>query len=144
MLASTNSTEGTTKTSQHTPLVSRRRGRNSASLNQLHRRNQLKQVSTFLHCLEEEAETVLASINSTEEKVTCDLVIADFDGIFDVRKKVIFKRAQFDRRFQFSEKPVETYIIELYKLAVKCDFITLKTEMIRDRLMVEIKDGILS
>ena len=106
---------------------------------------QVKQVSTLLYCMEEESEAVLTSTNATdEERKVYDTVIGKFDAFFRVRKNVIFERARFNRRNQLDGEQVEQYIMELYKLADSCDYGAMKDEMIRDRLVVGIRDGPLS
>ena len=104
-----------------------------------------KQVSTFLYCLGEEAESVLASTNATEEdRADYDRVVAKFDDFFKVRKNVIYERARFNRRNQQSGESAEQYIMVLYNLAENCDYGDIKEEMIRDRLVVGIRDTALS
>ena len=105
----------------------------------------LKQTSTFLYCLGEEAEAVLSSTNATaEERADYDSVLAKFDSFFRVRKNVIYERARFNRRDQQSGETAEQYIMALYDLAEHCDYGALKEELIRDRLVVGIRDTALS
>ena len=104
-----------------------------------------KQVSTFLYCLGEEAEAVLASTNATaDERKEYKKVIEKFDSFFQVRKNVIYERARFNRRNQQSGETAEEYIMALYDLAENCNYGDLKEEMIRDRLVVGIRDCALS
>ena len=93
----------------------------------------MKQISTFLYCLGEEAESVLASTNVT------DADHRDFDRII---AKV--ERARFNRRNQQSGETAEQYIMALYALAKHCDYGWMTDEMIRDRLVVGIRDSALS
>ena len=94
----------------------------------------MKQVHTLLYCIGEEAEAVLS------EKSVC----GKFDGFFKVRRNVIFERARFNRRNQHDGETAEQYIMELYNLSENCDYGDLKDEMIRDRLVVGIRDAVLS
>ena len=104
-----------------------------------------KQTSTFLYCLGEEAEAVLSSTNATaEERADYDSVLAKFDSFFRVRKNVIYERARFNRRDQQSGETAEQCIMALYDLAEHCDYGALKEELIRDRLVVGIRDTALS
>ena len=48
------------------------------------------------------------------------------------------------RRHQLDGESAEQYIMELYKLAENCDYGGMKEELIRDRLVVGIKDSALS
>ena len=104
-----------------------------------------KQTSTLLYCLGEEAEAVLSSTNATaEDRGDYDRVLAKLDSFFQVRKNVIYERARFNRRNQQSGETAEQYIMTLYDLAEHCDYGALKEEMIRDRLVVGIRDSALS
>ena len=68
-------------------------------------------VSTLLYCLGEEADNILASTNLTDEdRKKYSEVLAKFDGLFKVRKNVIFERARFNRREQEEGETVEHFI----------------------------------
>ena len=54
------------------------------------------------------------------------------------------KRARFNRRNQQSGEIVEQYIMALYDLAQYCDYKDMTEEMIRDCLVVGIRDSALS
>jgi len=57
----------------------------------------LRQVSTLLYCLGEEADDVLISTNiSEEDRKVYNSVMAKFDEFFKVQKNVIFERAKFN------------------------------------------------
>ena len=64
-----------------------------------------------------------------------------FDSFFKVRKNVIFERARFNKRNQQQGEPAEQYIMEL---ADNCDYGLMTAEIIRDKLVVGIRDGPLS
>ena len=97
------------------------------------------------HCLGKEAEDILASTNIGEEdRKKYDSVVAKFDSFFSVRKNVIVECAKFNKRSQLPDKLVEQFIASLYNLAVDCNFGELKDELIRDRIVVGIRDASLS
>ena len=111
--------------------------------------DEAQQVSTLLYCLGEEAESVLESTNATaDERKQYDTVLAKFDSFFKVRRNVIlniyFERARFNSRRQQEGETVEQYIMELYRLADNCNYQGIKEEMIRDRLVVGLRDEALS
>ena len=107
--------------------------------------DQARQVSTLLYSLGDEAEDVLTSTNITAEGRTAyDTVVAKFDEYFKVRRNVIFERARFNRRCQRDDESAEQYITTLYSLIETCEYGNLKEEMLRDRLVVGIKDIALS
>ena len=105
----------------------------------------VKQVNTLLYCMGEEADSVLASTNVTEEeRKVYATVVGKFDSFFKVRRNIIFERARFNKRNQREGETSERYIMDLYRLAENCGYGALKEEMIRDRLVVGIRDAVLS
>lgn len=104
-----------------------------------------KQVSTLLYCLGEEAEDRLNSTDiTTNDRKKYDAVLKKFDEFFAVRRNVIFERARFNQRSQLQGESVEHFITTLYTLAEGCNYGDLKDEMIRDRIVVGIRDKALS
>ena len=102
-------------------------------------------MSTLLYCLGEEADAVPTSTNrSTDDKKRYDRVVQKFDGFFQVWKNVIFECTYFNRKKQQEGESAENYITTLYELVKYCDYSALKSEMIRDRLVVGIRDSVLS
>ncbi|KAL5509932.1 hypothetical protein EMCRGX_G005382 [Ephydatia muelleri] len=104
-----------------------------------------RQVSTLLYCLGDQAEDVLASTGiSEEEREGYKKVLDTLDKFFKVRKNVIFERARFNQRAQTDGETAEEYITALHNLVQDCEYGELKDEMLRDRLVVGIKDTALS
>ena len=104
-----------------------------------------KQINTLLYCLGEESEAVLSSTNPSEADLTdYAKILGKFNGFFKVRKNVIFEQARFNRCNQLEGETTETYIMELYTLAESCEYRETKEEMIRNRLVVGIRDTSLS
>ena len=104
-----------------------------------------RQINTLLYCLGEEGEDILTSTNiSEDDRKKYDCVLASFDGFFKVRKNVIIERAKFNKRSQLPDEPAEQFIANLYNLASDCNFGDLKNELIRDRIVVGIRDASLS
>ena len=104
-----------------------------------------KQVSTLLYCMGEDAEDTLLSTGITsDEKKRYQTVVDKFDAFFKVRRNVIFERAKFNRRVQEENETIEQFITSLYSLAETCDYGNLTEEMIRDRIVVGIRDHALS
>ena len=62
---------------------------------------------------------------------------------FTKKKNTIYERAKFNSRKQEGE-PVEVFITALHKLAEKCEYSALREEMIRDRIVVRIRNQRLS
>ena len=104
-----------------------------------------RKTSTLLYCLGEESEDVLTSTNITEaDRKKYDVVVEKFDSFFNVRRNVIYERARFNRRDQLEGESAEQYITCLYSLIETCEYGTFKEEMLRDRLVVGIRDAAMS
>ena len=111
----------------------------------LYKEEEERQVNTLLYCLGEGAEDVLCSTGlAVGERKKYAAVLSKFDKFFGIRKNVIFERARFNSRIQKEGELAEQFIADLYSLADKCEFRDFKEEMIRDRLVVGIRDRALS
>ena len=119
----------------------------SGSASGLAKEDNERQVSALLYCLGEETDDVLTSTNisspADSRKVFAD-VLKKFDEFFKVRKNIIFGKARFNRRCQGETETAEQFITSLYSLATDCEFGELKEQLIRDRIIVGIRDISLS
>ena len=66
------------------------------------------------------------------------------DGYFVQRKNPIFERAKFNQRVQAETETVDQFVTALYALVEHCEYEGLKEQMIRDRLVVGLRDSKLS
>ena len=75
-----------------------------------------------------------------------DTIIAKFDSYFKVSCNAIFVRVQFSHRCQHYDESAEQYITALYSLIETCKYgeLKLKEELLRDSIVIEIKDPALS
>ena len=104
-----------------------------------------KQVNTLMYYLGAESESVLTSTKVTEDEQKDYMsVLGKFDSFFQVCRNVIFERAQFKHQCQLPGESAEQYLVELYNLAEHCNYGDLKSEMIRDHLIVGILNKSLS
>ena len=71
-------------------------------------------------------------------------VKAKFELFFVKKKNIIYERARFNRRIQEEGESVSSFISDLYSLAKHCGYGNLREELIRDRLVVGIRDARLS
>jgi len=111
----------------------------------LSKESEERQVSTLLYCLGEEAEDILDTTGiSVEHRKQYSQVLSKFDAFFGIRKNVIIECAKFNCRCKFPEEPAEQFIASLYNLAADCKYEELKGEMIRDRIIIGIRDLSLS
>ena len=103
------------------------------------------QVNTLIYCMGDEADDILRSFKlSEEDSKKYSTVKAKFEDHFVKRRNVIFERAKFNNRKQEPGEAVDTFITALYALAEHCNYGTLHDEMIRDRIVVGIRDTSLS
>ena len=66
-----------------------------------------------------------------------------YDAYFVKKRNVIYERAKFNLRKQEDGEPVDNFVTSLYSLVQYCNFGD-HDEMIRDRLMVGLRDANLS
>ncbi len=103
------------------------------------------QVNSLLYAMGDAADYVVAVLPLTEaDKKKYEAVKAAFEQHCIGKHNVIFERAQFNSRCQQDGESAETYITAVHKLAENCGFGMLKEELIRDRIIVGIKDKKLS
>ncbi|KAL5020662.1 hypothetical protein ScPMuIL_002255, partial [Solemya velum] len=99
------------------------------------------QINTLIYTMGPAAEDILASLNLTrDERKKFDTVKAKFDAYFVVRRNIIYERAKFNQRKQLEGESVDLFITSLYGLVEHCGYGDLHDEMIRDRLVVGLRD----
>ena len=103
------------------------------------------QVSNLIYCMGDEADDILRSFGlSADDSKKYSVVKGKFESHFVPRRNVIFERAKFNQRRQEDGETVDAVITDLYRLAEYCDYKVLQGEMIRDRIVVGIRDSQLS
>ncbi|UYV63312.1 K02A2.6-like [Cordylochernes scorpioides] len=73
-----------------------------------------------------------------------DKVIECFESHFIPRRNIIYERARFNQRCQQEGEKVNEFITALHSLAEHCNFEMLHDELIRDRIVVGVRDRALS
>ena len=66
--------------------------------------------------------------------------MSKFDEYFKVCKNIIYERAKFNTRDQREGETADEYITALYELIETCEYGTLNKKILRDRLVVGIRD----
>ena len=111
-------------------------------LRRLTKKSDEVQVNTLIYCMGDQADNILRSFElSDDDSKKYDVVKQKFEGHFVKHRNVIFERAKFNNRRQ---EPGEPVITALYTLVEHCNYGTLHDEMIRDRIVVGIRDSSLS
>ena len=79
-----------------------------------------------------------------DERKKYDTVKSKLEEHFIIKRNVIFERAKFNLRFQKENESVDNFITDLFTLAQHRNYGTLHDEMVRDRIVVGLKDKTLS
>ena len=104
-----------------------------------------RQVNTLLYTMGERAEDIFQSFNLSEEEIkNYEVVVERFQRHFVSRRNIIFERAKFNSRKQEDGESADSFITSLYGLAEHCAFGQLYDEIIRDRIVVGIRNTDLS
>lgn len=103
------------------------------------------QVNMLIYSMGQKADDILQSFRLTaEQEKKYQTVKEKFDGYFIQRRNPIFESAKFNMRKQGETEPVDNFITDLYTLAKQCEYNDLHDEMIRDRIVIGIRDNRLS
>ena len=102
------------------------------------------QVNTLIYTIGAEADDVLQVFKLSEENQKYDIIKKKFEDYFLKRQNTIYQGAKFNSKKQEDGESVDMFITALHSLAEKCDFGSLYNKMIRDRIVVGIKDVKLS
>ena len=112
---------------------------------ELDKKDEGKLVNTLIYTMGDEADDILLSFNlSPEDLQRYDVVKNRFENHFIAKRNVIYERAKFNVRIQNDGEPVEAFITDLHCLAEHCEFGTLKDQLIRDRIVVGLRNKQLS
>ncbi|XP_024886578.1 uncharacterized protein K02A2.6-like [Temnothorax curvispinosus] len=104
-----------------------------------------QQVNSLLYAMGPRAETIFTSFNLNETDAKDIIKVKEkFDGFFNGRKNIIYKRARFNMRVQSPGESMEDFITDLCKLADSCEYENFREQLIRDRIVVGVADRRLS
>ena len=103
------------------------------------------QVNTLVYTMGDPADDILSSFGlSDEDKKKFEVVVERFERHFVKKRNVIFERAKFNQRKQEDGESVDDFVTALYCLSENCQYGDLRDEMIRDRIVVGLRDSSLS
>ena len=111
-----------------------RRYRDASGLKKIPEKDQ---INTLIYTLGEQVEDVALSRGIREDPH--NNVLAAFDGYFGLRRNTIVERAKFNRMRQGVDS-MDLFINRLYRQAKYCDYKDLREELIRDQLVVGVRD----
>jgi hypothetical protein len=111
----------------------------------LDKKSEETQVNTLIYTMGDEADDILRSFKLEEEEAKVYKTVKDkFESFFVKRRNVIYERARFNLRKQEEGESVASFINDLYVLVEHCEYGVLQDEMVRDRLVVGLRDSKLS
>jgi transposase InsO family protein len=100
-----------------------------------------KKVATFMTCIGMDAIDIFESFELSEaEKLNLEVIKTKFTNYFTPTKSVTFERFIFNGIAQDEGEKVLEFIARIKIQADKCDFGALKDELVRDRIVVGIRD----
>ncbi|UYV78305.1 hypothetical protein LAZ67_16000911 [Cordylochernes scorpioides] len=110
------------------------------------KKEEADKIDLFMYLMGDRADDIFRTFKfeKEEEATRIDSVLKAFDSHFCVRKNIIYERAKFNSRIQEDREPVDEFITSLYKLADSCEFEGLHEQLIRDRIVVGVRDKALS
>ena len=115
------------------------------SVSELSEKAEDYQVNVLLYMLGPKSEELIKSLNlSKADLKSYKSVKEKISHFYEPKHNVIFCRAKFNARYQNQGEPIEAYISSLHQLADKCKYGTIEQELIRDRLVVGIRNKKLS
>ncbi|KAM7314768.1 uncharacterized protein ISCGN_004552 [Ixodes scapularis] len=103
------------------------------------------QVDALIYIMGPQAEDVLQTFKlSDTEAQDFEKVMENFERYFIPRRNVVYERAMINTRSQLETETVEEYVTALHGLATTCNYGPLKEELVRDRLIVGLRDSMTS
>ena len=111
----------------------------------LNEKDKEAQVNILIYTMGDTADDILHSFQlSQDDSKKYDVVKAKFESHFVQKQNVIYERAKFNLRKQEEGETVDLFITALYGLAEHSDYGNLHDQLIRDRIVVGIRDANLS
>ena len=108
-------------------------------------KSEQSQVNILIYSMGLKADDIFQSFGLSDEDGKKYQTVKDkFNVYFTARRNTIHERAKFNRRRQGETESVDEFITDLYALAKYCDYGGLHDELIRDRIVVGIRDANLS
>ncbi|XP_024880608.1 uncharacterized protein LOC112460238 [Temnothorax curvispinosus] len=99
-------------------------------------------VDCLLYAMGPRAEEIYNSFTweSENDKTVYPSVVRKFTDYFNGRTNTIYQRALFNRRMQKEGESIDDFITDLHKLAKYCNYGDTREKMIRDKLVVRVRD----
>ena len=101
-----------------------------------------KKAAVFLTCIGTEAYDVYRAMNfeSEADRKKIDNIVAGFEAFCIGAVNVTYERYRFNKRVQDVSERFDVYLGEIRRLAKSCNFAAVEDSMLRDRIVVGIRD----
>ena len=105
--------------------------------------NKILRTATFLTCLDSDALDIYDGFKfeSDGDKDDIDKVITKFEEYCIGQRNETFERYNFNMRAQQDGETVDAYVTSLKTLAKTCNFGQLQDDLLRDRIVIGIRDN---
>ncbi|UYV76630.1 K02A2.6-like [Cordylochernes scorpioides] len=114
-------------------------------LSNLNTKEQEYQITALIYLMGERAEEIHSAFNLSEDDAkNFEKVIEAFDNHFIGKRNVVYERALFGLRSQRPEETIEEFVTVLHRISEHYEYANLREELIRDRLVLGVKDRKLS
>ena len=108
---------------------------------ELNKKDDTLQINTLIYAMGHQAEDILTSLKLTQDELKkYDTVKAKLDSYFVIRRNVIIERSKFNKRAQLENESVDSFVTDLHCMAEHCQFGDINDGLIRDRLVVGLRD----
>lgn len=94
-------------------------------------------IDFLLYSMGDRAEDIIIQF---EKDLSYTELLQNFDKFFSPKKNVIYERFKFNSRIQREGEDFDQFVTDLHKLAEGCEYNLLKEELIRDRVVIGIRD----
>ena len=107
----------------------------------LDKREESVRLATLSSSMGKECLQILLNLNLPEEdKRKLDKCLEALESYFKPSRNLVYERYVFNTCVQQSEESVQSYVTRLRKLAASCEYGALTDELIRDRLVIGLKN----
>ena len=111
----------------------------------LEKESEESQVNMLIYSMGGEAGDIAQTLSiAAEDQKKYDVVKKRLEDFFIIRRNVIFERAKFNLQSQQENETVDVLITDLSNFVEHCNFGVFREELIRDRIVVGIRDKALS
>ena len=115
---------------------------NYATATELSKKSEEIVVATLLSVMGKECHQIYKNLPlSAEERKKTETVLAKLTEHFEPKRNIIYEQYVFNTVSQEQDKSFDQFLNRLRELAATCNFGTLEEEMIRDRIVIEIRDN---